>query len=59
MKNRRMSSLPPCSSVLAGAIRQEEIKKMQTEKVGVKVNILADDMLLYIKDTKDQEKFHN
>lgn len=54
-----MSILPPYSSVLAEAIRQEEIKKIQTRKVGVKVNTLADDMILYIKDTKDPEKFYN
>ena len=40
--------------VLATAIRQEEeIKGIQIGKEGVKLSLFADNMILYIKNTKD------
>ena len=40
--------------VLATAIRQtEEIKCIQTEREKVKVSLYADDMILYIENSKD------
>jgi hypothetical protein len=46
---------------LAKAIRQEEeIKGIQTRKEKVKLSLLADEMILYEKDTKyTYEKFLN
>lgn len=45
--------------MLAGAVRQEVIKEIQMGKEKVKVYILVDDMILYIKNTKDPEKSIN
>ena len=43
--------------VLATAIRQEEeIKGIQIGKEGVKLSLFADNMILYIKNTKDSTK---
>nr|KAF6289960.1 hypothetical protein mPipKuh1_009792 [Pipistrellus kuhlii] len=39
--------------VLATAIRQEEIKSIHIGKEEVKLSLLADDMILYLKNTKD------
>jgi hypothetical protein len=40
--------------ILARAIRQEEIiKGVQIGKETVKVSLFADDMILYLKDTKN------
>jgi hypothetical protein len=38
---------------LARAIRQEEIKGIQIGKEIVKISLFADDMILYLKDTKN------
>lgn len=45
--------------MLAGAVRQEVIKEIQMVNEKVKVYILVDDMILYIKNTKDPEKSIN
>ena len=48
--------------VLAIAIRQEEIKGIQTEKEEVKPPLFADDMTLYRenpKDSKQKEIYYN
>ena len=42
--------------VLATAIRQVEIKVIQTEKVGVKLSSSAENIILYIKNPKDSTK---
>ena len=39
--------------VLAIAIREEEIKGIQIRKEVVKLSLFADDMILYIENTKD------
>lgn len=54
-----MSTPLPSGLVLAGAVRQEVIKEIQMVKEKVKVYILVDDMILYIKNTKDPEKSIN
>jgi hypothetical protein len=41
---------------LAKAIRQEEIKGIQIGKEVVKLSLLADDMILYIKDAKNSNQ---
>jgi hypothetical protein len=38
---------------LARAIRQEELKGIQTGKETVKISLFADDMILYLKDPKN------
>jgi hypothetical protein len=38
---------------LVRAIRQEEIKGIQTGKETVKISLFADDMILYLKDPKN------
>jgi hypothetical protein len=38
---------------LARAIRQEEIKGIQTGKETVKISLLVDDIFLYLKDQKN------
>ena len=42
--------------VLVTAVKQEEIKVIQIGKEGVKLSLFADDMILYIKNTKDSTK---
>ena len=43
--------------VLATAIREEkEVKGIQTGKEEIKRSLFADDMILYIEDTKDATK---
>ena len=42
--------------VLATAVREEEIKGIQTGKEDVKLSLFADDMILYTENPKDSKK---
>ena len=46
--------------ILGIAIRQEEIKDIQTGKKEVKLSLFAGDMILYIENLKDStKKYYN
>jgi len=47
---------PQGKPILANAIRQKEIKSIQTGKEEIKLSVFEDKMIIYVKNSKESTK---